>query len=137
LADTTCFFTDRGFPLSSSAKPLTEILDLKTLSWHRIRAAQAFIWLGNTMIPVTDEHEFRQLTSAAAEIFAYRGEDPAVKDGPWGFDRGNVSDDKASAYAQFSCANESGWGKDELTIFAKKQADGRWLVTHEIQRGVR
>jgi hypothetical protein len=89
------------------------------------------------MIPATDEHKFWQLTSAAADIFAYRRENPAVKDGPWGFDRGNISDDKSSAYALFSCVNESGWGKDELTIFAKKQTDGQWTVTHEIRRGVR
>lgn len=87
------------------------------------------------MIPVTDEHKFWQLTpDAAAELFKYRDENSEVKDGPWGFDRGNASDDKTSAYAIFSHVAISGWGKDVLILSARKQADGSWRVTHEIER---
>jgi len=86
------------------------------------------------MIPVTDEHNFWQLTDAAAAIFDYKQEHPDVKDGPWGFDKGNISDDRKSAWADFSHVAISGWGKDELTLSARKQPDGSWAVTHEITR---
>ena len=86
------------------------------------------------MTPVTDEHAFWQLTSAAADIFRYRREHSDVKDGPWGFDRGNGSDDGSSAYAEFSHVAVSGWGKDVLVISARKQLDGSWKVSHKITR---
>lgn len=86
------------------------------------------------MLPTTDEHKFWQLTQAAAEIFKYRREHTETKDGPWGFDRGGVSDDKTSAYTLFSHVALTGWGKDELTISAKHQPDGSWKVSHVIKR---
>jgi hypothetical protein len=84
------------------------------------------------LLPTTDEHTFWQATSAASEIFRYKREHPEVKEMPWGFDRGNVSDDDESAYAIFSCTSITGWGKDELIIRAKKQPDGSWKLDHVI-----
>ncbi len=88
------------------------------------------------MIPVTDEHKFWQLTSAAESIFAFhRYEIPSLTGtSAWGFVRGNVSEDRADAYAAFSCRSASGWGDDELTISAKKQLDGSWNVSHTVRR---
>lgn len=88
----------------------------------------------HAMIPTTDEHKFWQSTSAAPDIFRYRREHADVKDGPWGFDRGGVSDDKSSAWAVFSHVALSGWAKDVLTISAKAQADGSWALAHDIKR---
>lgn len=80
---------------------------------------------------ITDELKFWQASSAAEEIFRYRRENPDVRDMPWGFDHGFISDDKTIVTAVFSCTSITGWGKDELHVSAK-QSDGKWVLSHTI-----
>jgi hypothetical protein len=53
------------------------------------------------MLPITDEHKFWDLTSAAEQMFAYLHEKIPKLTGTAarGFDRGNVSRDGSAAYA--------------------------------------
>lgn len=79
------------------------------------------------MLSVTDEHKFWDVTSAAEQMFAYLHEKiPGLTGTPaWGFDRGNVSRDGSAAYAQFSCAGASDFGRDKLVISAIKKPEGK------------
>lgn len=85
-------------------------------------------------IPITDKSEFWNTSPAANEIFTYVREEPEISKSPWGFDRGNVSEDLNTTWASFSCRAVSGWGDDKLTVKATKQADGSWSLSHEVQR---
>jgi hypothetical protein len=80
-----------------------------------------------------EEDKFWKSSPAAAEIFAYRRENPDVNVMPWGFDRGGVSYDHRSTWAIFSCVALSGWGKDELTISALMNEDSSWQIKHSIK----
>jgi hypothetical protein len=84
--------------------------------------------------PVTDEGDFLQAAPAASEIFRYVRETPDISGSPWGFDRGNTSDDFTRVWANFSCVAVSGWGKDSLSVTAVKQPDGSWLLSHQVVR---
>jgi hypothetical protein len=88
------------------------------------------------MIPVTDEHKFWDLTSAAEQMFAYLHETIPGLTGTsaWRFDHGNVTRDGRSAYAQFSCTAVSGLRKDKLVISAKRRSDGTWAIAHTVGR---
>ena len=90
----------------------------------------------STMLLVTDEHKFWDLTSAAEHMFAYLRESIVELTGTsaWSFDRGNVSSNGDSAYAQFSCVGGSGLRTNKLVISAIKQPDGTWAVAHTVER---
>jgi len=83
---------------------------------------------------VDDETRFWQWSPAAAKVFGYRRQQPALGDMPWGFDRGGISDDRKSTWAEFSCVSVTGRGKDELVITAVAKEDGTWTVKHTITR---
>lgn len=83
---------------------------------------------------ITNEHEFQKSGEAAEAIFRYLRKKPAVKNGPWAFDQGNVDADQRSAHAVFSHVANSGWGKDTLYITAQRKLDGSWDVKHTIER---
>ena len=82
---------------------------------------------------INDKHKFWQQSPAAAEIFAYRQNNAEVNAMPWGFDRGDVSYDRRSTCAFFSCVSLSGWGRDELTICANLCENGTWRIKHAIK----
>jgi hypothetical protein len=82
---------------------------------------------------IKDEHKFWQQSPAAVEIFAYLRENPEVSAMQWGFDHGDVSYDRRSTCAFFSCVSISGWGRDELTISANLCEDGTWRIKHAIE----
>jgi hypothetical protein len=84
--------------------------------------------------PITDESKFWQLAPGAEEIFRYAKENPEISQSPWGFDRGNMSDDLSKVWASFSCTSVSGWGKDSMTVTASKQDDGSWCLSHQVAR---
>jgi len=84
--------------------------------------------------PISDKSKFWQVAPAADEIFRYAKEAPEISQSPWGFDRGNMSDDLSRVWASFSCVAVSGWGKDILTITAEKHADGSWSLSHQVTR---
>jgi len=52
--------------------------------------------------PIQDEHKFGQLMPCAADIFEYAKEHPEVRQGSWGFDSGNYSDELDKVWASFS-----------------------------------
>lgn len=80
-----------------------------------------------------NKDKFWQVSPAAAEIFEYIRSNKELKSTPWGFDIGGVSEDRQSTYASFSCTSSSGWGKDELTVFASLAKDGTWTLKHTIK----
>jgi hypothetical protein len=84
---------------------------------------------------VPSEEEFWRDSPAASEIFAYRNAHATSTTEAWGFDRGGVSDNRESTYAEFSCVAVSGYGRDRLMIQASRMKDGRWEITHTVQLG--
>ena len=84
--------------------------------------------------PITDKSKFWQVAPGANEIFRYAKEAPEIAESPWGFDRGNMSEDLSKVWASFSCGSVSGWGKATLTITAEKQSDGSWSLSHQVTR---
>ena len=77
-----------------------------------------------------DEDEFWKQSAAAAEIFAYLQSNDL---GPWGFDKGWISDNRQTTGAEFSCVALTGLGKDTLFI-AASFIDGAWQLSHKIVR---
>ena len=84
--------------------------------------------------PITDKSKFWQAAPAATEIFHYVEQEPEISQSPWGFDRGNMSDDLTKVWASFSCVSVNGWGKDTLSVTATKQSDGSWSLSHQVAR---
>lgn len=79
-----------------------------------------------------NKDEFWKWSPGAAEIFAHLSDNSDVNKMPWGFDIGEVSDDKRYTSASFSCVASSGWGRDKLTISASMGKDGLWQIKHTI-----
>jgi hypothetical protein len=84
--------------------------------------------------PITDKSKFWQVAPAADEIFRYVREAPEISESPWGFDRGNMSDDLSKVWASFSCVAVSGLGNDTLSVTATKQPNGSWVFSHQVAR---
>ena len=83
--------------------------------------------------PISDEHKFWQVIPCASEMFQYAKHHPDVGQAAWGFETGNCSEERDKAWASFSCTAVSGWGKDRLHIFAVKQPDGTWVLSHRFE----
>lgn len=81
---------------------------------------------------ITDKDKFWIQVPVADSIFSYVKETPEISSSPWGFDGGDFNKESQYAFAQFSCTSISGWGKDILTVTAKKQTDGSWLIKHHV-----